>query len=80
MPVAQSRGHAGKALLVAGVGLVVARGIAFLVAQMASRGDVEIRLGADRFFVKPVILDELCDTLEALLRARVAGEVDHRGA
>lgn len=38
------------------------------------------RLGADRFFVKPVILDELCDTLEALLRARVAGEVDHRGA
>ncbi len=32
------------------------------------------RLGADRFFVKPVILDELCDTLEALLRARAAGE------
>jgi len=51
MPVAQSRGHAGKALLVAGVGVVVALGIAFLVAQMASRGDVEIRLGADRFEV-----------------------------
>lgn len=30
------------------------------------------RLGADRFFVKPVILDELCDTLEMLLRARAA--------
>ncbi len=30
------------------------------------------RIGADRFFVKPVILDELCETLEALLRARVA--------
>lgn len=30
------------------------------------------RIGADRFFVKPVILDELCDTLEGLLRARVS--------
>lgn len=30
------------------------------------------RIGADRFFVKPVILDELCDTLEGLLRARSA--------
>jgi hypothetical protein len=49
MPVAQSRGHAGKALLVAGVGVVVALGIAWLVAQAASRGDVEIRLGDDRF-------------------------------
>lgn len=29
------------------------------------------RLGADRFFVKPVILDELCETLESLLRARL---------
>lgn len=49
MPVAQSRGHAGKALLVAGVGVVVALGLAFLVAQAASRGDVEINLGDDRF-------------------------------
>lgn len=30
------------------------------------------RLGADRFFVKPVILEDLCDTIEALLRARDA--------
>lgn len=30
------------------------------------------RIGADRFFVKPVIIDELCDTLEGLLRARAA--------
>lgn len=29
------------------------------------------RLGADRFFVKPVILDELCESLDTLLRARV---------
>lgn len=49
MPVAQSRGHAGKALLVAGVGVVVALGLAFLVAQAASRGDVDINLGDDRY-------------------------------
>jgi hypothetical protein len=49
MPVARSRGHAGKALLVAGAGVVVALGLAFLVAQAASRGDVEIRLGDERF-------------------------------
>jgi hypothetical protein len=49
MPVAQSRGHAGKALLVAGVGVAVAHLVAFLVAQAASRGDVDIRLGDDRF-------------------------------
>ncbi len=49
MPVAQSRGHAGKALLVAGIGVVVALGLAYLVAQAASRGDVDINLGDDRF-------------------------------
>ncbi len=49
MPIAQSRGHAGKALLVAGVGVVVALGLAFLVAQAASRGDVDIKLGDARF-------------------------------
>jgi len=49
MPVAQSRGHAGKALVVAGVGVVVALGLTFLVAQAASRGDVDIKLGDERF-------------------------------
>lgn len=49
MPVAQSRGHAGKALLVAGIGVVVALGLAFAVAVLASRGDVQINLGDDRF-------------------------------
>jgi len=49
MPVAQSRGHAGKALLVAAVGVAVALLVTFLVAQAASRGDVDIRLGDDRF-------------------------------
>lgn len=49
MPVAQSRGHAGKALAVAGVGVAVALGLAFLVAQAASRGDIDVKLGEDRF-------------------------------
>jgi hypothetical protein len=49
MPVAQSRGHAGKALLIAGVSVVLLLGLAFLVAQAASKGNVEINLGDDRF-------------------------------
>ena len=49
MPVAQSQGHAGKALLIAGVGVIVALGLAFVIAQAASRGDVDIRLGDERF-------------------------------
>ena len=48
-PVAQSRGHAGKALAVAGVGVVVALAIAFGVAQLASQGKVDVRLGSDTF-------------------------------
>jgi hypothetical protein len=63
MPVARSRGHAGKALLVAGAGVVVALGLAFLVAQAASRGDVEINLGDDRFDAGQVesIADAIAD-------------------
>jgi hypothetical protein len=49
MPVAQSRGHAGKALLIAGVSVILLLVLAFLVAQAASRGDVEVNLGDDRF-------------------------------
>jgi hypothetical protein len=49
MPVAQTRGHAGKALVIAAVGVAVALGLAFAVAVLANRGDVEIRLGDDRF-------------------------------
>ena len=49
MPVAQSRGHAGKALLIAGVAVVLLVAVAFGVATLASRGDVEVRLGDDRF-------------------------------
>jgi len=49
MPVAQSQGHAGRALLIAGVGVIVALGLAFVVAQAAGRGDVDIKLGDERF-------------------------------
>lgn len=50
-PVAKrrGRGHTGRAVAVAVVGVVVALGTAFLVANLASRGDVQVRLGDDRF-------------------------------
>jgi len=51
MPVAQSQGHAGKVLVVSAVGVAIALLLAFMVAQAASRGDVEVRLGDDRFEV-----------------------------
>lgn len=49
MPVAQSRGHAGKALLIAATAVVLLVAVAFGVAALASRGDVTVRLGDDRF-------------------------------
>lgn len=49
MPVAQTRGHAGKALLIAAVAVALLLLVTLLVAQAANRGDVEIRLGDDRF-------------------------------
>jgi hypothetical protein len=49
MPVAQSTGHAGKALLIAAVAIVLIAIVAVFVALAASRGDVDIRLGDERF-------------------------------
>lgn len=49
MPVAQSQGHAGKALAVAGAAIVLIAVVAAFVALAASRGDVEINLGDERF-------------------------------
>jgi hypothetical protein len=49
MPVAQSRGHAGKALIISAVSVVVLLGGLFLVAHLASRGDVTLNLGDKRF-------------------------------
>ncbi len=48
-PVAQSQGHAGRALAVAGAGVVLAIGLAFGVAHLASEGKVDVRLGTDTF-------------------------------
>lgn len=50
-PVARRQGgaHTGRAVLVAIVGVVVALGVAFGVANLASSGDVEVNLGDDRF-------------------------------
>jgi len=50
-PVAKRRGggHTGRAVSVAVVGVAIALGTAFGVATLASQGDVEVRLGDDRF-------------------------------
>jgi hypothetical protein len=49
VPVAQSRGHAGKALLISAVAVVIAIGLLVVVSLAANRGNVDIRLGDDRF-------------------------------
>jgi hypothetical protein len=49
MPVAQSQGHAGKALAIAALAIGLIAMVAVFVALAASRGDVEINLGDDRF-------------------------------
>ncbi len=48
-PVARSQGHAGRALVVAAVGVAVALGIAAGVAALANRGNVEVKLGSAPF-------------------------------
>jgi hypothetical protein len=48
-PVARSQGHTGRALLVAGAGVVVAIGVAATLAVLANRGTVDVRLGSDTF-------------------------------
>ena len=87
MPVAQSRGHAGKALLIAAVSVVLLLSLAFVVAQAASRGDVEINLGDDRFEAGDV--DNMAEVIESenglpLLYPDLVGQdrpifVHHRG-
>jgi hypothetical protein len=48
-PVARSQAHAGRALAVASVGVVLVMGVAIGVALLASRGDVDVRLGDETF-------------------------------
>lgn len=63
-PVAKrrGRGHTAKTVAVAGAGVVIALGTAFLVASLASRGGVEVRLGDDRFAAGDT--GELLDDIE----------------
>ena len=49
VPVAQSQGHAGKALAVAAVAIVLIAVVTVFVALAASRGDVEVNLGDAQF-------------------------------
>ena len=49
MPVAQSRGHAGKAVAIAAIAVIAAVVLLVVVSLAANRGDVDIRLGDDRF-------------------------------
>jgi hypothetical protein len=50
-PVARRPGgaHTGRAVAVALVGVALALGVAFGVASLASRGEVDVKLGDDRF-------------------------------
>jgi hypothetical protein len=48
-PVARSQGHAGRALLVAATGVLVAVGLAAGVAALAHRGTVKLNLGSETF-------------------------------
>jgi hypothetical protein len=48
-PVARSQAHAGRALAVAAVGVVLVMGVAIGVAILASQGSVDVRLGDETF-------------------------------
>lgn len=61
-PVARRQSaHTGRAVAVALVGVAFALGLAFVMANLASRGDVEIKLGDDVFDAGDAsdILDEI---------------------
>jgi hypothetical protein len=49
VPVARSTGHAGKALLVAGVGVAVALGVMWAIASMDTGGSVQRSFGEQIF-------------------------------
>lgn len=62
-PVARSQRHASRALLVAGVVVVLLMGVAVAVAMLAEEGRVEVRLGDDTFEAGDAerIADEVAD-------------------
>lgn len=62
-PVARRQGgtHTGRAVLVAIVGVAVALGVAFGVASLSGRGDIDVNLGDSRFVAGSArdILDDI---------------------
>lgn len=57
----QSTAHTGRSVLIAVVVVAFAFGVAYLVATATSRGDMELRLGDDRFIAGSArdILDDI---------------------
>ena len=49
MPIARSRGHAGRALLIAAAGALLTLAVAFGISVLDNRGRVEVKLGDDTF-------------------------------
>jgi len=64
-PVAQSRGHAGRALAVSAVAVGVLIAVAAGIAILASRGEVDVKLGDEVFSGQDV--------------DRLAAEIEDRG-
>ncbi|HZM31809.1 MAG TPA: hypothetical protein VFB77_15030 [Acidimicrobiales bacterium] len=64
-PVAQSRGHAGRALAVSAVAVGVLIAVAAGIAMLASRGEVDVKLGDEVFSGQDV--------------DRLAAEIEDRG-
>ncbi len=64
-PVAQSQGHAGRALAVSAVAVGLLLAVAAGIAMLASRGKVDVRLGDEQF--------------SGLKTDRLAAEIDDNG-
>jgi hypothetical protein len=62
VPVARSTGHAGKAVLVAAIGVVVALAAAWGISVMATSGDVQLDFGGQIFDAGQV--DRLAERIE----------------
>ena len=84
-PVAQSRGHAGRALAVSAVAVGVLIVVAAGIAMLASRGEVEVNLGDEVFSGQDVdrLAAEIADRGPILYADTAGGSRDivvtHRG-
>jgi hypothetical protein len=78
-PVARvQRGHTGRALGVAAAGVIIAVGLAWGIAALASRGDVDVRLGDETYQVPDAEAraTEIADTGPFLLSDLAGGNRD----